>query len=105
MRIAPHCVVGARSNDLDQTLVDIFLDGVATHGRPRALVGAVAQGFALWTGLLLRQTDTLPYGDLIRKTISEVPRWARLPEEAEYPDLWRIVADEAIAGGFRQISG
>jgi ADP-ribosylglycohydrolase/catechol 2,3-dioxygenase-like lactoylglutathione lyase family enzyme len=98
MRIAPHCLVGARSNDFDQILVDVILDGIATHGHPRALVGAAAYGFALW--IALRQTETLPYGDLIGRTISETPRWAKLPNEEEYPDLWRSVADEATQGGY-----
>jgi len=101
MRIAPHCVVGARSNDFDQTRDDLVLDGIATHGHPRALVGAAAYGFALWTALC--QTETLPYGDLIRKTISEVPRWAKLPDEEGHPDLWRIVADEATEGGYESL--
>ena len=101
MRVAPHCVVGARSNDFHRTLVDIIIDGIATHGHPRALVGAAAYGYALWTAL--RQAGTLSYGDLIRRTISEAPRWAKLPDEAEYPDIWRTVADEAFEGGYEAL--
>lgn len=98
MRIAPHCVLGARSDDFDRILIDFILDGIATHGHPRALVGAAAYGFALWSAL--RQTETLAYGDLIRRTIEGAPRWSRLPDEAEYPDLWRMVADESTDGSY-----
>jgi ADP-ribosylglycohydrolase/catechol 2,3-dioxygenase-like lactoylglutathione lyase family enzyme len=60
MRIAPHAVAVTDSEEL---LERIIADGIATHGHPRALVGACVHGLAARHAL--QRQGTLGYGDLI----------------------------------------
>lgn len=60
MRIAPHVVVAADPLDLTGRVLG---DGLATHGHPRALVGAVLYAAAL--DRALRTEGTVAYGDLL----------------------------------------
>ena len=48
MRVLPH-VLRLNEKDFPEIAANIFLDGIATHGHPRALLGALAYGFALWS--------------------------------------------------------
>lgn len=50
MRVLPHAIMGYRL-DFGHTAHNILLDGIATHGHPQALVGALAYGYALWYAL------------------------------------------------------
>jgi len=101
MRIAPHCVIGAKSENFSRVGTNIILDGIATHGHPRALLGANAYGYALWTAL--RQTDTLKYGQLIKKTLSGSDEWSRLPDVENFPHGWSKAASELTQDGYKRI--
>lgn len=91
MRVLPHCV---RSGDDFGAVGElIFADGIATHGHPRALVGALAYAYALWRAL--RRQDRLPYGALIEDTRSEVATWSRLPDVGDIAPGWQLAAREA----------
>lgn len=71
MRIAPHAVIAA-SMSIDQLLKRIVLDGLSTHGHPRALMGACVHGLAIRYSIL--RESTLEYGELLDYIVSE-PSW------------------------------
>lgn len=120
MRVLPHAVFRAEAA-ADRVARDAVHDGSATHGHPRALVGAAAYACAAW--YLVRQRDTLRYGELLEALLDGVSSWARFPDpEAEraswtdavlesvpdYEDSWgRVVVEtrkllEAARAGVRQ---
>jgi ADP-ribosylglycohydrolase len=106
MRILPHAIFGAREHEFETTAERIVADGVATHGHPRALVGALAAGFAMWSAL--RWTGKVNYGDLIEGCLAERRNWGRLPSglagewrkaaeatlNASYEDVWEQTCEE-----------
>lgn len=63
MRIAPHALVTASQDTDDELIRRVILDGITTHGHPRALVGAAIH--ALGIRHALRHEGTLGYGELI----------------------------------------
>ena len=73
MRVLPHAVFYAGHDDPSQLVSDVFLDGIATHGHPRALVGAIAYAYAAWW--YLRFQGTIAFGEVIDVLIKEVDRW------------------------------
>jgi ADP-ribosylglycohydrolase/catechol 2,3-dioxygenase-like lactoylglutathione lyase family enzyme len=121
MRILPHCVAGMSCESFEPIARDILTDGVTTHGHPRALVGALAYGYALWYAL--RLNHTLGFGELITVTISNVAVWGQqqsvverwrdwatcASRNADYASVWHATvaetldllksADEAIQAG------
>lgn len=109
MRILPHCVRAAGDGDFSRLAHDIVANGVCTHGHPRALVGALAYGYALW--LAFKQIDTLVYGALIDRTIAAASEWSGLPDiedawpgwlvrarevTGSYEDIWKLTTDEML---------
>ena len=64
MRVLPHAIMGYKL-DFGHTAHNILLDGIATHGHPQALVGALAYGYVLWYAL--RQ------GSLANHTLRSAP--------------------------------
>jgi ADP-ribosylglycohydrolase len=100
MRIMPHVLVGG-ADEFAPIASDIFADGICTHGHPRALIGALAHGHALW--LALGQQRTLDFGELVERSLEEEEVWATLPtpvsqvvdwesqagiSRPEYRDIW-----------------
>ena len=73
MRILPHAIYFAGGDDPSQLIRDIFLDGISTHGHPRALVGAVVYGFAAWW--FLRSQGTVGFGEIIDVLLRHVDSW------------------------------
>jgi ADP-ribosylglycohydrolase/predicted enzyme related to lactoylglutathione lyase len=99
MRILPHCLMASRLSDFAPLAEAIVADGVCTHGHPRALVGALAYGFALWTAL--RQPETLSYGQLIETTLQGINQWSSLPDiTTQWPD-WRSAAEAEHADEYQ----
>lgn len=84
MRIAPHLVVLAQAPP-HELVTHVMLNGIATHGHPRALVGAAAYASALRS--LFVTEGTLEFGDLTAlvesDTTWQTPEWAlsALPKE------------------------
>ncbi|WP_426763064.1 ADP-ribosylglycohydrolase family protein [Pseudarthrobacter sp. 1G09] len=68
MRIAPH-VLAVYDANTDVLLSRVVKDGMATHGHPRALLGAAVH--ALTLRYALRQSSTLEYGELLHAIIEE----------------------------------
>ncbi len=101
MRVLPHCVRGAISADFTPIARDVFADGVATHGHPRAHVGALAYAFALWRAL--RREERLAYGALVDEVKETVATWSALPTVDEIASGWRDAAEEEFAGGYERV--
>lgn len=81
MRIAPHVIWGlAAGRPLEETLQQVVMDGVTTHGHPRALVGAIAYAASL--EYALRATDVMGPQDLVDEA-----RKALLPADTVTPWL------------------
>ena len=108
MRVLPHCVRGASSDDFSPIASAVVKDGIATHGHPVALVGALAYAYALWRAL--RRERSLDYGELIAETKASVGTWSRLPEDllsewsetaerhvqVEYSRLWGMTVEGMV---------
>ena len=77
MRVVPHAILSAEQDESTNLLKDIDLDGISTHGHPRALIGARVYGYATW--LLLRRTTTLGFGELVDELTSTTSDWGRPP--------------------------
>ena len=108
MRIAPHVIAHLSGADFSACAIDILKNSITTHGHPRALIGAVLFGYALW--LAFRQQSSWSYGGLIEAVISDSTQWSSsdylrdLPKEwidtaartanRSYGDLWTSVASE-----------
>lgn len=101
MRILPHCLLSAKEDNFDQLAQDIVANGVTTHGHPRALIGALAYGFAVWVAL--RETNTLQYGAIIEKVLSEVKCWSALPELNDICPTWKDSALQTTNGQYEDI--
>jgi ADP-ribosylglycohydrolase/catechol 2,3-dioxygenase-like lactoylglutathione lyase family enzyme len=93
MRILPHAIFGAENPRFDEVRERIVADGLTTHGHPRAIVGALAAGYAMWTAL--RWRGKVAYGELIDDCLAERQAWTRLPELA-FPSRWREAARESL---------
>ena len=98
MRVMPHCLLGAATDDFRVIAKNIVANGVCTHGHPRALVGALAYGFAVW--MAFRETGTLKYGAIIEKVLSGVKSWSVLPDLDDICPAWRRSAFEVSGGQY-----
>lgn len=98
MRILPHCIVGVKDTSFTKVAKNIIANSITTHGHPRALLGALAYGFAVW--LALRQTKTLEYGAIIDKVLSEVDAWSSLPDLNDICPSWKKSALEVSDGKY-----
>ena len=61
-------------------------DGSATHGHPRALVGAAVYAYAAWC--LARRTGTLRFGELLDTLIDEESAWHGFPQSDRNRKTW-----------------
>ena len=93
MRVLPHAVFRAAASG-EQVVGDALRDGTATHGHPRALVGAAAYAGAAW--YLLRKRDTLALGELVEALLDSVSFWAGCPGSGEAGTSWTKAAVEAV---------
>ncbi len=104
MRIAPHVVWWTDDQDL---AVNVLRDGLATHGHPRALVGALLYAGALRAAL--RSKETLQYGGLIESSRDALaddqwaasllpPEWGEKRAVEAFRAAWRAALDESAEG-------
>lgn len=98
MRILPHAVVGVHDGTFHSTAEAILLNGICTHGHPRALLGALAYGFVVWQAL--RMSGTLGYGQLVELVLSHPKEWSSFPERPGVLSKWRQEAQKAHQGLF-----
>lgn len=93
MRVLPH-VLRLGEKEFPKIATNIFLDGIATHGHPRALLGALAYGFSLWAAF--RKDWKLAYGELVEDLIKSVDIWSALPATPGMPPEWRSQAEKSL---------
>ena len=97
MRILPHVLAG-RNADPSDISRQIVLDGICTHGHPRALVGAILHGMTLW--LSLRQDEMLDFGALTEAAARDFGKWASFPE---IPEKWRSAFPGPAVQPYREL--
>jgi ADP-ribosylglycohydrolase len=100
MRILPHAIFGARDRRFESTAERIVTDGISTHGHPRALVGALVAGFAMWSAL--RWNGKVNYGELIEACLAERTSWGALPPSI-LDEEWRNHAESVLEPGYDAI--
>lgn len=91
MRIAPHAIVHV-AHSTRELVACVVQDGIATHGHPRALVGAAT--FAVALHILVNTEGTLEFGELTARVVSD-KSW-QSPETLlrRVPPEWMHVAAE-----------
>lgn len=107
MRIMPHVFCNEYNSDI--IMKQVLLNGMYTHGHPRALVGALLYASALQ--FLFTLDITLEYGRLIQFLLDNKDIWGKLPEvnhiddwlecasshaKINYVELWDSVVEETI---------
>lgn len=90
MRIMPHVAVSGSLINYHPLKLAILLNGIATHGHPRALIGAAVYGYVAWVAL--RNSATLPYGMLVEAALENRDEWATLPNVQFLPEEWSRLA-------------
>jgi len=96
MRILPHVLFNADISEFAPLARNIMLDGIVTHGHPRALVGTLAYGYALWKSI--RRTDQLGFGEMVEDLLGNVTEWDTIPETSVATDDWIKAANNHIPG-------
>ena len=93
MRVLPHSLFFAGQDDPATLMHDVVLDGSATHGHPRALLGANVYAYAAWS--LVRRTATLQFGELLELLMDEASEWSRCPNPGKNGESWFDGAEQA----------
>ena len=99
MRVLPHLL--RRDGGFAEAAQAIVADGIATHGHPRALVGAQAYAFALWSAL--RRQQRLAYGALLEEVRNGVDVWSVRPSVDDVAPDWARAAKTAMEGAYDDI--
>lgn len=87
MRILPH--IFRNEENVEKIMGQVVLNGMYTHGHPRALIGAMLYAMAVRT--LIQQDVVLSYGELIDVLIEE-KQWRKLPEVNNIA-IWKSEAE------------
>ena len=101
MRVLPHAIFYAGEDDPTLLIRDVVRDGVATHGHPRALIGATAYAFAAWW--LFRAERTIRFGELVEVLLERQKVWGTLPRKASPKNSWIDVANRQTPGGYEAL--
>ena len=91
MRVLPHALFLAGQDDPTVLVHDVVRDGTATHGHPRALVGATAYAYAAWS--LARRGQTLGFGELLDLLLEERHGWGVFPDPQRGSGTWFAAAN------------
>ena len=95
MRILPHALFKAEQSTFEPVACNILLDGTATHGHPRALVGALCYGYALWQSF--RKTGRLIFGGVVKELLDHSEDWGAFPKSEALPKGWLDAADKQVS--------
>lgn len=93
MRVLPHALYLCEE-DFDKVARSIFIDGVTTHGHPRAILGALVYGYSLWASL--RKDTKLGYGELIKEIIANKAAWSPIPTHDHFSQDWLVQAQKHL---------
>lgn len=109
MRILPH--VFSTFENPNEIYRQVLLNGIATHGHPRALLSAILYAKAMQ--YQIGKEDVLAYGELVDYLIKEKHEWSVFPNlynledwkesahlftEGKYMDIWEETSNELIEG-------
>ncbi len=97
MRIVPH--IFRNEDNIEKIMAQVVLNGMYTHGHPRALIGAMLYAMAVRT--LIQQDDVLSYGELIDVLIEE-KKWSEMPEVNNIA-IWKSEAEKYAQYDYDQI--
>ena len=101
MRVLPHAIYYSECDDVDSLLNDVVRDGSATHGNPRALIGATVYAYSAWS--LIRQSATLRFGELLDLLLDTVSSWSSPPGNENHEGTWFETAEESFGTSFHEI--
>lgn len=104
MRVLPHALFLAGRDNPTELIGDAVRDGTATHGHPRALVGAAVYAFAAWW--LSRRSGTLRFGELLDVLLDEGASWSAFPAAAlgeNGSSGWLAAARRAVGGPYERM--
>ena len=101
MRVLPHALFLAGEESAAGLVHDVVLDGSATHGHPRALVGAAVYAYAAWC--LARRSGTLRFGELLDTLIDEESVWSGFPQSDRNGGTWFEAACRAAETPYDRI--
>ena len=96
MRILPHVFYFSNSESFEPVAQNIVRDGITTHGHPRALVGALVYGYAIWKSL--QRTARLEYGEIVTDLLNNLKEWSTLPDISKDHKDWFEAADHFLDG-------
>ncbi|MFC2479666.1 MAG: ADP-ribosylglycohydrolase family protein [Bacteroides sp.] len=112
MRILPIALANVRNPE--QMLEEIFCNSITTHGHPRAIIGAMLYGFAVYTASTVQNNTGLEWLGEIGKSFfslcetpvfisqrSEVRKWVELWDNqtvGKFSKLYRDVIEETREG-------
>ncbi|MGG4110145.1 ADP-ribosylglycohydrolase family protein [Bacillus vallismortis] len=98
MRILPH-VFNSFANP-SEISHQVFLNGIATHGHPKALLSAILYSKAL--EYQIKKEDVLAYGELIEYLLKERDEWSNFPDLNNLED-WKESANFFTSGNYMKI--
>ena len=101
MRVLPHALFLADGDNATALVHDVVRDGTATHGHPRALVGATAFGYAAWS--LVRRTRTLGFGELLDLLLDEGGVWGEFPHAERDGGAWLEAAYRVLGEPYERL--
>ena len=101
MRVLPHALFLAGQDDPSVLICDVVRDGIATHGHPRALVGATAYAYAAWS--LARRDQTLRFGELLELLLEEREGWGVFPEPQAGKNTWLAAANRVSNESYERL--
>lgn len=101
MRVLPHALFCAEEGNAAALIHDVVLDGSSTHGHPRALVGAAVYAYAAWS--LVRNRNTLRFGELLDLLIDQAPDWSSLPRSERQGSSWFQAAEGTTNGCYGEL--
>lgn len=94
MRVLPHAVFHAEADDPISLMKDVAVDGAATHGHPRALVGAAAYAYAAWW--ILRAQHTVRFGEILTVLLDTSSTWGTPPAASSTNNGWLEAANKSL---------
>ncbi|CAM4127573.1 ADP-ribosylglycohydrolase family protein [Saccharibacillus endophyticus] len=75
MRILPHAMLPKKN--IEEIASQVFLNGISTHGHPRALLSAIMYAFSL--NYLMKKDNVLGYGEIVDYLIETKNEWGKQP--------------------------
>jgi len=98
MRILPHIV--GNDDNWEEISRKVFLNGILTHGHPRALIGALVYADAML--YILDNEKTLGYGELVDYLIDRSDKWGIMPS-MQNMESWKYAAEKVLHNKYANI--